>query len=144
MNMQDICLKCHNNPKAHSFKILNIDNYDKTVFYTCPGDAEDYADSYGILLHYKNMLKMNGNKDWIWVFNCERLEIKHSLEFSTARRVAELISEKYVHNIKQIYVINSNFVLNIILNIIWPFLDDKIKDLIIISDDLPFRLNLIN
>jgi len=142
MNMQDICKKCHNNPKAHSFKILNIDNYVRTVFYTCPGDAEDYADSDGILLHYENMLKFNENKDWIWVFNCERLEVKHSLEFNTAKRVAILISEKYIHNIKQIYIINSNFVLNIILNIIWPFLHDNIKDLVIITDELPFRLNL--
>jgi len=140
--MQNICIKCYHNPNTHSFKILNIHNYDKTVFYTCPGDAEDYSGSDGILLHYENMLKMNGNKDWIWVFNCDRLEIKHSLEFNTAKRVATLISEKYMYNIKQIYIINSNFVLNIILNIIWPFLDDKIKDLIIITDDLPFRLNL--
>ena len=142
MNMKDICLKCYNNPNAHSFKILNINNYNKTVFYTCPGDAEDYADYDGILLHYENMLKFNKNKDWIWVFNCNGLQIKHSREFNTAKGVATLISEKYLHNIKQIYVINSNFVLNIILNIVWPFLNDKIKSLIITTDKLPFVLNL--
>ena len=138
--MQNICLKCHINPLAHSFKIIKEDS-EKTVFYTCPADAEEYNDTNGILLHYENILKFNENKNWIWVFNCDRLEVKHSLEFNTAKRIAILISEKYMHNIKQIYVINSNFVLNIILNIVWPFLHDKIKDLIIITNELPFTLN---
>ena len=136
-NMQNICPKCYKNPKAHSFKLLKT-SLNIPVFYTEPGEAEDYADSDGILTHYENMLKSYGNNEWIWVFNCNNLEMKHSLEFSTARRVAILISEKY-YNIKQIYILNSNFIFNIILNIIYPFLDDKIKDLIITIDKLPFE-----
>jgi hypothetical protein len=135
-NMKNICEKCYKNPKSHSFKILKS-NSNIPVFYTCPGEAEDYSDSDAILLHYNNMLNVYGNKEWIWVFNCDKLEIKHSLEFNTARKVSILISEKY-NNIKQIYILNSNFIFNTILNIVWPFLDDKIKDLIISVDKLPF------
>jgi len=138
-NMQNICPKCYTNPKAHSFKILKSD-IKPTVFYTCAGEAEDYADSEGILAHYENMLKLNGTKEWIWIFDCNKLEIKHSLEFNTAKGVAKLISEKYV-NIKQIYILNSNFVITIILNFIWPFLNDRIKDRIITVDQLPFSVS---
>jgi hypothetical protein len=138
-SMMQICPKCAVNPKAHSFKIVKSD-ISKTVFFTCPGDAEDYADSDAILVHYENMLKLNGDKDFVWVFDCDRLDIKHSLEINTAKRVGTLMSEKYVNNIKQIYILNSNFVLNIILNIIWPFLHDNIKDLIITVDELPFKI----
>jgi hypothetical protein len=130
--MQEICPKCHINPQAHSFKIIKEDS-TKTVFYTCPADAREYNDTTGILLHYDNMLKKNGNKDWIWVFDCDRLQIKHTLEFNTAMGIIKLISEKFIHNIKQIYIINTNYVLNIILNFIWPFLSNKLKDLIIIE-----------
>ena len=65
--------------------------------------------------------------------------MKHSMEFSTARRVAILISEKY-YNIKQIYVLNSNFIFNIMLNIVYPFLNEKVKDLIITINKLPFEV----
>jgi hypothetical protein len=139
-NMKDICIKCYNNPKSHSFKIVKS-NIEIPVFYTSPGEAEDYSDSDAILAHYDNMLNLYGNNEWIWVFNCDKLEIKHSLEFNTARRVAVLLSKKY-NKIKQIYILNSNYIFNIILNIIWPFLDDKIKDLIITVDKLPFEIEL--
>ena len=49
------------------------------------------------------------------------------------------VQPKINNNIKQIYVLNSNFMFNTILNIVWPFLDDKIKDLIITVDKLPFE-----
>ena len=138
LNMPNICPKCYKNPKAHSFKLLKT-SLNIPVFYTDPGEAEDYADSDGILFHYENMLKLYGNKEWIWVFNCDNLAMKHSMEFSTARRVAILISEKY-YNIKQIYVLNSNFIFNIMLNIVYPFLNEKVKDLIITINKLPFEV----
>ena len=130
--MENICPKCHINPNTHSFRIIE-ENDKQTIFYTCPADAIEYNDTNGILLHYENMLKNNGEKDWIWIFDCARLEIKHSFELNTSKRIAELVSNKYMHNIKQIYIINPNFIINIIINFIWPFLNDKIKDLIIIK-----------
>jgi len=146
--MQNICPKCHINPRAHSFKILkqfdSENPSNKTIFYTCPADADEYNDSNGILAHYENMLKANGNKDWVWIFNCDRMALKHSMELNTVHGIAKIISEKYMHNIKQIYVINANYILTIILNFIWPFLNDKLKDLIIIDDDLPFEVNFDN
>lgn len=138
--MKNICPKCHINPFAHSFRIIKEDT-TKTVFYTCPADAIEYNDTPGILLHYENILTANGNKDWIWVFNCDRLQIKHSFELNTTRGIVKIISEKFSHNIRQIYIINANYILTIILNFIWPFLSDKIKDLIIIDDKLPFEVN---
>ncbi len=142
--MENICYKCYINPNAHSFKILkstNIQFFSKTIFYTCPADAIEYNDTNGILSHYENMLKINGDKEWIWIFNCDRMELKHSMEFNTAIGIAKLISEKYMHNIKQIYFINSNYILNIIMNFIWPLLNDKFKDLIIIDNKLPFEID---
>ena len=148
INMENICPKCHINPRAHSFKILKPDDQENpsntTIFYTCPADAEEYNDSAGILVHYENMLKTNDDKDWVWIFNCEKLELKHSLQYSTTSGIAKIISEKYMHNIKQIYVINANYLLTIILNFIWPFLNDKLKDLIIIDNELPFEVNFDN
>jgi hypothetical protein len=125
--MQNICPKCHINPQAHSFRIIKEDS-TKTVFYTCPADAEEYNDTNGILLHYENMLTNNGKKDWIWVFDCDRLQIKHALEFNTAMGIIKLISEKFIHNITQIHIINTNYVTNIILNFTLPFLSNKLKD----------------
>ena len=137
-NMQNICPKCYNTPLSHSFRLLNT-SLNIPVFYTDAGEAKDYSDSDGILSHYENMLKMYGNKEWIWVFNCDNLELKHSLELNTSRRIAKLIAEKY-YNIKKIYVLKPNFIFNIILNIVYPFLDDKIKDLIITTDKLQFEV----
>lgn len=137
IDIATICPKCAENPKAHSFKMLNTSVKDKNVFYTCPGEAEEFTDLESILVHYENMLKFTLNKEWIMIVDCNNLNIKHSLEFNTAKHIAELINKKS-ENLKQIYIINCNNILNIILNLIWPFIDNKIKDLMIKTDILPF------
>ena len=137
LDMKTICDKCFINPKAHSFKILNTSVKDATVFYTCPGEAEEYEDFKSVLIHYENMLKLTTTEEWIMVLDCDKLNIKHSLEFNTAKHIAELINTKY-NNVRQIYIINCNNIINIILNLIWPFIDSKIKNLIIKTDILPF------
>ena len=83
------------------------------------------------------MLKLTTTEEWIMVLDCDKLNIKHSLEFNTAKHIAELINTKY-NNVRQIYIINCNNIINIILNLIWPFIDSKIKNLIIKTDILPF------
>jgi hypothetical protein len=100
----------------------------KTIFYTCPADAIEYNDTNGILSHYENMLKINGDKEWIWIFNCDRMELKHSMEFNTAIGILKIISEKYMHNIKQIYFINSTTI-PLLINKLEPF--PKIEPLIV-------------
>ena len=136
MDMKDICPLCHINPKSHSFRMLKTSSPIQ-VFYTCPGEAENPLDIDAVILHYENMLKLNGSKEWIWIIDCDNLKLKNTYELIIARRIAELVNTKY-NNLKSIYVTNCNLVISIFINFVLNFLSTKIQNLVIKTDILPF------
>ncbi len=130
------CNKCLINNKAHSFSLLetkkNIYNKNISVFYTCPGIAEQYDDTDGILNHYKNFLNFVNPDEWIWIFDCNLLSFKHCFEIKTACGIIDIIKKNNKN--KKIIIINCNMFTNILFNSVILFLDDTIKNNIIFFD----------
>lgn len=118
------CDKCYKNPGAHSIRIIK--DGEIPILYTKIAEAREYSDTTGILQHYRNLLRLLGDKEWIWVFDCDNLEMKHCFEISTSRGIINLIRENGKN--KKIYVINSNMFLTIILDSCKLFLDSSISD----------------
>ena len=101
MNMEHICKICHEDSTSHSFsKLCEIKGV--SVFYTKPADATKYTDTEGILAHYDNMLKHNGDKPWTWIFDSNGFGMKHALEINTGIGIAKLITSKYSKNLQKI------------------------------------------
>jgi hypothetical protein len=123
--MNELCSICAIDPSSHSFhKVSELE------FYTCVGDTTKYDDTEGILLHYRNFLENHGENQWIWIFDCKNLGLKHILELKTAHGIIKLLEEKYGKNLKKIVIINPTWHIHSLLAILWPFLSIHIQSLI--------------
>ena len=118
------CDKCYKNLGTHSIRIIK--DGEIPILYTKIAEAREYSDMTGILQHYRNLLRLLGDKEWIWFFDCDNLEMKHCFEIGTSRGIIDLIRENGKN--KKIYVINSNMFLTIILDSCKLFLDSSIRD----------------
>ena len=118
------CDKCYRNPGTHSIRIIK--DGEIPILYTKIAEAKEYDDTSGILQHYRNLLRLLGDKEWIWVFDCDNLELKHCFEIRTSRGIIDLLLENGKN--KKIYIMNSNMFLTIILDSCKFFLNNTISD----------------
>ena len=131
MNMTNrICWICDREPESHSFSKIGY-HLDCNIFYSCPAKATKYYDRDGILGHYDATLAYNGDNPWIWIFDCSGFSLKHAMEISVATGLAKLLEEKYSKNLEKIYIINSNWWINISINVVWPFLSTATRSRIV-------------
>ena len=129
MNMEHICKTCHEDSTSHSFsKLCEIKGV--SVFYTKPADATKYTDTEGILAHYDNMLKYNGDKPWSWIFDSDGFGMKHAIEVRTGIGIAKLITSKYSNNLKKIIVKNPTWHIKLMYTFVSPFLSTKVNSMI--------------
>ncbi len=151
----DYCPACRLDNRAHSFEFfcstgrkfvqvveneidpedINYQMNPEAVFYTRVADAKLYYDTDGILAHYENLLNRVNPVRWVWIFDCNGFELKHSLELKTAIGIAKLISR--FGRVSRILVINSNYFINFVIRSVKIFLDKEISDntILIKSDE---------
>jgi hypothetical protein len=124
------CPLCAMNPKNHSLKFLKEEN-NVLYFYSCPGEAIMYFDVEGILYHYDNVFsEIPRDKEWVWIFDASGFGLKHVLNSQVGRRLAELITEKYGDNLKEVLVYGFSSYVSTMYNIIKPFLSEKIQSVV--------------
>ena len=83
--MESLCEICNKDNNSHSFKKIDEIN-NISIFYTNPSKATKYYDHDGIIKHYELMLDYDSNKDWIWLFDSEDLELKHAMQLKVIYR----------------------------------------------------------
>ena len=128
--MSFVCKICEEDPTSHSLK--NMGTHDNiTYFYTCPAKATKYADTEGIIEHYDGVLSENVGK-WTWIFDCKDFNTKHLLEINVGIQLAKLITNKFSHNLEQIIIINRTWHVKIVLEFVYPFLNNHMKSIITI------------
>ena len=134
MNMEHICKTCHEDSTSHSFsKLCEIKGV--SMFYTKPADATKYTDREGILAHYDNMMKHNGDKPWTWIFDSDGFGMKHALEVRTGIEIAQLISSKYSNNLQKIIVKNPTWYVKLMYTFVSPFLSTRVNSMIEFTND---------
>ena len=137
MNMEHICKTCHEDSTSHSFsKLCEIGGV--SFFYTKPADAMKYTDREGILAHYDNMMKYNGDKPWTWIFDSDGFGMKHAMEVRTGIEIAQLITSKYSTNLQKIIVKNPTWYVNLMYTIVSPFLSTRVNSMIEFKNDSVF------
>jgi hypothetical protein len=110
--------------------------------YTCPEKAIRYDDHDGIINHYEGVLKNIQGKKWIWFFDARDFSAKHYLQFNISIDLAKLISRpEYSDNLQHILIYRPSWHLDLTLEIIKPFLSDKMKSIIKIIDEIPSFLS---
>lgn len=124
------CPLCIIDPFNHSLvKITEINNI--IYYYTCPAQAKLYYDVNSIINHYNGVLsEIPSDKKWIWIFDSSNFSFTHFIQFNVGIELAKLISFKFSHNLNKIIVINPTIYTSSTYNIIYPFLNSKLKSII--------------
>ena len=125
-----ICPICSVHPSSHSLTKVAEKN-GVFYYYTCPAKATMYNDVKGILTHYDGVLsEVPENKEWVWIFDSEGFGFTHAMQINVAIELSNLISTKFSKNLKKITIINPTFYITMTQNIIMPFLNQKVRDII--------------
>ena len=131
--MSFVCKICEKYPNSHSLvKYEETDDY--IVYYTCPSIATD-NNINGILTHYDGVLGETKDKNWIWLLDLKKYNLKQFLEIQNSISIIKLINDKYSNNLQKICVINTNTYTNQIYKIVKPFLNKKLQSLIFFQDN---------
>ena len=120
-----MCIICDQDPGSHSFEFYGKTNEGKYMYYTCPAKATRYWDTKGILSHYKEVLEQNNNNKWIWVFDSDGFDLKHSLEIETAIGIIKILSQ-YDDSLCEIQIVNANLLIKTFYTLIYSFLSTNI------------------
>ena len=137
------CPICKIHPYSHSLVKLN-ESKNIIYFYTCPSQARRYNDVTGIIAHYDGVLnEIPEGKKWIWIFDSQRFGFMHSIQFTVARELAQLITKKFSNNLEKIIIINPTIYIRWTHQIVLPFLNETIRDLIEINHRVKIADELI-
>lgn len=127
------CPLCSILPYSHSLTKL-FERHDILYYYTCPSQAKLYYDVNGIVNHYNGVLsEIPENKEWVWIFDSFGFNFKHASQTKVAIELAKLISCKFSKNLKKIIIINPSIYVIIVKNIVTPFLNENVKNIIEIN-----------
>jgi len=130
--MQYKCPICTLWPSSHSLK--KVEKNGIFYYYTCPAQATLYYDVKGIINHYDGVLsEIPENKEWIWMFDSAGFGFTHAIQINVAIELSQLISNKFSKNLKKIIIINPTSYITITHNIVMPFLNQKLRDIIEIN-----------
>ena len=122
-------------PSTYSFKKISEKNGIST-YYTNPAKGKQSVDEDEIVAFYTKAIESIGNKKWIWIFDGTEFDLKHLFQVEVAIELAKLISSKFSEKLQKIIIINPNFYIKSIYNIIYPFLNVKMKSIVEINYEL--------
>ena len=134
--MHYTCPLCKIMPSSHSLTKV-LEKKGIIYYYTCPSQAKLYYDVKGIINHYDGVLsEMPENKEWVWIFDSLDFSLIHATQTNVAIELAKLISNKFSKNLKKIIIINPTFYITITHNMLMPFLNNKVRDIIEINYEI--------
>ena len=96
-----MCQICFDEPGSHSFYLLKTEK-NVNFYYTCPAEATKYWDTQGILKHYEEVLTLNGQNPWVWIFDSQDFGINHSMQINIALGIIRMLKEKYGQYLQEI------------------------------------------
>jgi hypothetical protein len=132
------CSICELDPSSHSLKKIS-ENDNMTIYYTCPAQASKYYDCSGIIHHYTNEFNTIKTEKWMWIIDCSGYGLIHLMQHKVGIGLGQLISTKYSHHLEKICIINPNWYIYSMSSIVWPFLNKKVKS-IILYDNKKYNL----
>ena len=134
------CSRCSTQPGFHTFEIVGKTPSDHLIYYTAPGKhiepcfTEETAANY--LAHMDSTIGM----PWVWIFDAKGLEKVDMPNPLLMRRFYKTIVERYGAELKCIYMLNMNWKVEAIYNVIKTFSTEDTKRRVVICKD---RIDLV-
>jgi hypothetical protein len=129
-----VCPICAENSENHSFDRLD-NNAEVAIFYSCPGKALKYKDHEGIVAHFDGMLRELDGKPWKWMIDGTGFRSKHAVQIQVAMGITQLIISNYSTSLQQIMIINASGYIHSMIAVIWPFLTEYLRSIIVIQNN---------
>ena len=124
-----MCQICFDEPGSHSFYLLKTEE-NVNVYYTCPAEATKYWDTQGILQHYEEVLTLNGQNPWVWIFDSQDFGINHSMQINVALGIVRMLKAKYGQYLQEIRIVNPTIYIRTFYAVLEPFLSKELIEMI--------------
>ncbi len=119
-----ICVKKPNNHDIYIKGFYKLENNDFVIFIR-PIEAYTLEDYHCIEAHLKKTL--DEPQKWKLVFDVEGLSLWHIIDPRASLSIPRLISYIHEENIREIYIMNTNWLTSSIMMMTWPFISTKIQ-----------------
>jgi hypothetical protein len=133
------CKRCEKDPQFHNFVFLARLSTGEGVYYTCPAKGKERRPTKDSVKDYVEHMDEASTAGWVWIFDCKELDIIDMPHVSVLQMFTEIVQERYKFVLKKIYILNSNWKMQIILSAIRPFLKDETKKRLHLCDS-PLQL----
>jgi hypothetical protein len=126
------CIYCRNDPKSHSFHLLNTNN-NIHIYNTMICEAKMYNSPATIIYHIEQELDYNKpdkNINWIWNIDFKNASVKHYFAFNTVKELSQWINgEKlgYCSSLKEIRIYNAGLLVKPLISLAYWFLPKNVK-----------------
>lgn len=114
MNIENKCIYCKTNPKAHSFYYFKSSKDKKLLYKTIIAEADFFDKPDTIIHHINNDLQLKSGTKWEWIIDFRDASFKHYMAFNTVRIISKWINderEKKCKELRKIYLINGKKIL---------------------------------
>jgi hypothetical protein len=133
------CHRCISDPTYHSFEFISRNPQGDGIYYTCPSKGKLRAMKDDSIPDFVAHMDSASIGAWIWIIDCSGLESFHMPSITVLRKFLSIIQDRYKYVLKHVYIMNTNWKMNMILSMIKPFMKDEAKErLTIIQSKLQF------
>ena len=136
------CTRCQIVPAAHSFNYFG-DLNDTKLYYTSPARAHDYKETPETYSYYKAHIDTAKTNKWIWVLDCEGMQMKHYSSIELIKKIMKAILEEHKGLLDKIWIIHPNTWIRGAVTIMKPFLKKDVVERIKIFEGSKLEL-LVN
>jgi hypothetical protein len=127
------CERCDLIPNAHSFIHFGAVN-GINLFYTSPARAIDYKETAETFNYYKTHIDSAKNNKWIWMVDCEGMQMKHYSSIEIIKKLIQMILDEHKGLLQSIWIIHPNTWIKTALMLIRQFLNKDIYEKIQMID----------
>lgn len=121
-----VCAECAERPESHSVYLRGAVG-DAPILYTKPAEATLYYDHAGIVEHFRNAARLSHPAPWVWVFDCEGLQMRHVLDPRTGLRIGRLLCSEFRQSVEAIVILKPNAVLRYSLYVVRAVLSKDVQ-----------------
>lgn len=101
------CAKCREVPESHSFTHFGQFN-GINLFYTAPARVLDLKETDEKINNFKQHLDLAKGSQWIWIFDCGAMQLKHSSSLTYTQKLAKILASEHEPFLKGIWIIRPN------------------------------------
>jgi hypothetical protein len=125
------CPKCIEAPGYHHFIVLGQTINGYNIYYSKPDINEERKLTEELMNNYLIHLDNASAKPWVWIIDSRALDNLETPNIFLLRRFYLEIQKRYNNILKNIFILNKSLMMQIIYNMLYPFLSNEMKEMVV-------------